>query len=327
MKKKRLFLHIGTDKTGSTAIQNFLQNNESVLLSQGLKIIAAGRLNDHHGELFNQLKQENENLIYTLAEEINNSQLSNFIISHEGLYHINEKIIIKLYKTLGNIEIIPILYLRRRSDKLASGMAQRLKKPECKDDIRLYNDNYQVFYKQAGLNYKSIVQKWENAINYQNPNELMVKIYERSEFYKADITHDFLKTITNYLINTQLDISTLRFEKNEVNKSIGPSAQYILSILRSVDLEKEKINFAHKILNNHQSEKERRCTFIPDTFLDQFDKHFLDDDQWIAKRYLNKNILFSEPRKFYYHKPTSDELHRLFKLLFKRTDSFKALSK
>ena len=46
---KQLYIHIGTGKTGTSAIQEFLYNNRKELLSDGVRYVDAGIVkNNHH---------------------------------------------------------------------------------------------------------------------------------------------------------------------------------------------------------------------------------------------------------------------------------------
>ena len=51
MMSARLILHVGLDKTGTTAIQQFLADNEDHFLSRKILYPKTGRLNgvNHHG--------------------------------------------------------------------------------------------------------------------------------------------------------------------------------------------------------------------------------------------------------------------------------------
>ena len=57
--KKTLYIHIGTGKTGTTAIQSFFDLNKIGLMKQGFKYIDSGRVGiNHHLLCRNCLRSE-----------------------------------------------------------------------------------------------------------------------------------------------------------------------------------------------------------------------------------------------------------------------------
>ena len=46
--KKRLFVHVGTEKTGTTSIQDFIAGHKKQLKRQGLTFLEAGTESNHH---------------------------------------------------------------------------------------------------------------------------------------------------------------------------------------------------------------------------------------------------------------------------------------
>lgn len=91
-KKRRLILHAGTPKTGTTSLQFFLNENREKLAEKGFwypKVQATGH-EPKHQELLNSLKQASEESIIKVFDETLGNPADNIhtiILSTEGLYN------------------------------------------------------------------------------------------------------------------------------------------------------------------------------------------------------------------------------------------------
>ena len=97
---QRLFIHIGTDKTGTTSIQNFLHRNYKQLLKNNIHYPVFKRPDEinpghfierpHHGEFFG-LNPKFRRPIHQLVDQIISKGYELNILSHESLWKYNEK--------------------------------------------------------------------------------------------------------------------------------------------------------------------------------------------------------------------------------------------
>src|SRR5437016_5255870 len=101
----RCFLHIGTEKTGTTTIQSFLAQNRDRLREQGVMYPSAPGNHNHialaayalrrtgitarhrlrQPETFREVRQFRDELIDNLDAELRNANASNLIFSNEHL--------------------------------------------------------------------------------------------------------------------------------------------------------------------------------------------------------------------------------------------------
>jgi hypothetical protein len=95
---KRLFLHIGTHKTGSTALQILLAENDSLLADNNVIFPASGRISKHSGhhniawELNGDPRFTNENgTLSDLCRELSASDCNLAIISSEDFEYLHQK--------------------------------------------------------------------------------------------------------------------------------------------------------------------------------------------------------------------------------------------
>lgn len=137
-KRKTLFLHVGTHKTGTTSIQFFLETHARELAQQGIYVPKAGRpegCSGHHKFMWQLLKDPriapDDDAIAALIAELQTVDMPVVIISAEGLQFMSArpeimKIFCRQLRALGyRIEII--LFLRERESYI-----QSLHKQHCK---------------------------------------------------------------------------------------------------------------------------------------------------------------------------------------------------
>ena len=76
MTDKTLILHIGSPKTGTTAIQGYLKGNVDALRSVGVNFVTAGRQNISHNGMIGAFKKgQGADVCTAIAQEIKASDL------------------------------------------------------------------------------------------------------------------------------------------------------------------------------------------------------------------------------------------------------------
>ncbi|HDL01809.1 MAG TPA: hypothetical protein ENH23_06210 [candidate division Zixibacteria bacterium] len=141
MNKSRLYIHIGTHKTGSTAIQHFLRQNDVLLRTkgffclQGLKefktLITSKEVNN---KIITRCKKELESRVKQTKQK-NTDQC--FILSREGfsgnplIGYKNAGIVAKrLSQITTNFDVYIIVYLRRQDGFVESMYTQQIHEGE-----------------------------------------------------------------------------------------------------------------------------------------------------------------------------------------------------
>lgn len=137
MSQAKLFIHIGTQKTGSTTIQHALEKHSNQLKKEG--IVYLGRLTELAREI-RCITKTDPALVQTLRKNISQQihdggKAGRYVISNEkfaGNKMIGYKNTPVIAKTLFNaldplgIDVKIIVYLRRQDDFLESTYAQRI---------------------------------------------------------------------------------------------------------------------------------------------------------------------------------------------------------
>jgi hypothetical protein len=113
-----LVVHIGTQKTGSSALQAYLSENSEALLEQGVHYLRTGRVRSH-GDLAQALNGRGNMALWQRArKELQRSDSATKVISAEGLW-VTDPIL--LSKELPpDISVRIVVYLRRQDQYLQS---------------------------------------------------------------------------------------------------------------------------------------------------------------------------------------------------------------
>jgi hypothetical protein len=122
---KKIFLHIGPHKTGTTSLQQFTRKNHELFADLGLYVPPPGKLLDQHGNEINlgsgagglhaiprAIEHKDPSTLQAFLRAFEHSGLPNALLSSEGFDKFNNKNILFLKKQLADYEIRPIVVLR-----------------------------------------------------------------------------------------------------------------------------------------------------------------------------------------------------------------------
>lgn len=205
--KKRLFLHIGTHKTGTTAIQSFLQNNVGKLLEQGVLFPQVGFIKTNHSPLswfFHDPKYLPQgavpadrqalvdsgpdhlwNALYNVAA---GSPADTIVISGEGFSLIESPQVLAGY--CAPFETTVIVYLRQQYAYLLSLYNQDVRS-ELFHRTEPYEDFLQDNRMLDFLHYDRMLEPWAKAFG---KNNIIVGRYDKPAL-KEGLIADFAKKI------------------------------------------------------------------------------------------------------------------------------------
>lgn len=200
-KLKKIFLHVGADKTGSTAIQSTFHQNRSLMTELGYLYgpqldhelmavyfsAAAAKIDfsDSNAENDELEKRKNDALqfISELEFEIKNNSTQNLVLSYEGFLNMAENALHKLKKFLDiySDDIEVIYYIRPPQSYARSAISQRIKSGNPSWEIHPPVN----FYRPRLVMLADVFGK-EN---------IKVKKYDRLELRGGDVVIDFLHEI------------------------------------------------------------------------------------------------------------------------------------
>lgn len=175
--RKQIYLHIGTHKTGTTSIQNFLFENSSRLKQQGFDYLVENcvwkahqplgwAFQGNNAALDSYCPWKNAGIINELEKEILTSNAHSFILSSENLYHLkNKNFIERFFNRLENYDLRVIVYLRTQQKFLESWYYELVRADYCKLAL-----GFEDFIKEPkyNLNYDEALLSWEQFVPRKN---------------------------------------------------------------------------------------------------------------------------------------------------------------
>jgi hypothetical protein len=240
--KKKLYLHIGTNKAGSSAIQAFLAGNEAALQKLGYLYPKTGRVSNAHYRISGCLrigvnppldgtvlsKRQIENRLFA---EIEKSPCKNIIISSE--YFILCRNPGKVKNFFRGSELRIIVYLRRHDEWFESLYNQGVKTspvdPRWGDSIEAFI-TYITKKKHQEFNFWKLLQPWAKVFGQSN---ILVRPFEQEQFQGGNICLDFLDAI-DIQESTSLEISP-----KPTNASLDQDTVFILDRIARMELSEQ----------------------------------------------------------------------------------------
>lgn len=306
----KLFLHIGTPKTGTSAIQTFLGNNREIFKKKGycypdffVHFDGVGENRNAHflvQRFYQSGKKrdyEKEKSVQDKCFDILLKKLDAFpyvVMSDEGIWNLSEffeGFWENLYKRISQAghELQVIVYVRRQDAYIQSYWAQKVKETST--------DSFQDFmeakkYEKCHLDYEHNLDSISAVIGLQN---VTVKVYEKEHYYGGSLLSDFL-----HIIGLELT-DEWKISERTVNQSIAGKSLEIKRILNQVPEFKEKRSFLVEYLREITSKDENASDFSKAVYFkegqrQQFLELYAKGNEYIAKKYLNNEdgILFAE---------------------------------
>ena len=257
-KKKCLFIHIGTHKTGSTSLQHFLYNQQEHLNKNDFTYFSKNALGFNERDKCSNswIRINKQNLLNENGVEIKKMQLlckklfssnrQNVILSSENFSWIFHKkslrsFSIELKKYFYEIKII--VYLRRQDEMAVSFLQECSKKPNLPES-RIFEitsraipkiNSSQYFY----FNYYEKLSLWRNIFGKKN---LIVRCYDKKVLNGGEIITDFLHT---------LNIPPIFNQKEMLNKSNGFEATKVGHLLNESIKDKKLNKYMRKYLSHN----------------------------------------------------------------------------
>lgn len=288
MTKKTLYLHVGMGKTGTTALQNFFHENSGALKSSNISYPSFGQKSNAHHLLsphqppflkLNGWTFLEPELWKEKAKRINTD---NILISSELMAWAERDAVLEYCRQLStDFNLKPIFYLRRQDNIIMASYNQQVKAGSQKRHLRLVMDR-----QLERFDFLARIEPW--AIG-AGQNNIVIRAYEREQFFLGDIRKDFLK---NVLGLTDLNQFNFKDSKNSNPRYSKDCIDYKL-FLNNAFPETSLTNKFNSILldfSAKQSDSSTRIFTEHDTLSPTERKKILDhfeaDNQFIAKEFL-----------------------------------------
>jgi len=202
---RRLSLHIGAHKTGTTSLQVSLQHNEALLRSRGLSlayVAPAPQVHRHLGYL-------NPERIFPEGFCVHDPQAFGEFLARQPTDHVfassenfsfifQQRVLDDLALALqGKFDQIEILVYLRRQDRHAVSHHQEGAKPHRRPEEALWGHGLNALpdpspMQRLYLDYDARLRLWENAFGQQ---ALRVRVFDRALLVEGDIVADALTVL------------------------------------------------------------------------------------------------------------------------------------
>ena len=293
-----LYFHIGTPKTGTTHIQNFMWNNGEALKKQGYvyphfaQFPGIGKARNGYFLKTNfEGYQKNFGKIGKLA-----SQYENIILSDEGMWNMNKSYMERFYENTKEygLDVKIIVYLRRQDLYLQSNWAQKVKE-DSQDTFQEYIEK--GVYKAVRFDYFDRLNEIAQIVGKEN---IIVRVYEKSQFKNHNLTDDFLETV-----GLELTPDFIMPER-VFNMSLGGP---YLEVKRYLNSNKEFAaldNYAYPLIKKVMEQNHAKADFSSSRYLSadeqwEFMAQYQDTNEKVAREYLGR-----ENGKLFYEEEVQD---------------------
>lgn len=281
--QKILYVHIGTGKTGTTALQDFFLLNSEKLQQLGVEYAKSGLVkNNHHLLCRNYLRNNGEvqanirSNFNEINQEISESSSKSFLISSEYFPGLSPIEILELKNEI-KAKIIPIVYLRRQDEFLESWYAQIVKAYQNRDSIYSLKDRLK---KDGVFDYVTLTDNWSQV---NGDNKIIVRAYEKEGFYKGNIFYDFVNAL-----GLEINEGDLIFPSNDPNPSIKPNQiKLALELYDYCTPNQRKVLFSP--IKNF---RDKSSFFLSTSERQELIDEFYEINQKVALKYLGKSNLF-----------------------------------
>ncbi len=303
---KHIYIHIGFMKTGTSAIQSFINANKEFLENEGfyfpkvnleaMNYLGFSLLDEIPPRIHQKKTIKREELYKNLKTEINNSKFNKIILTTEAYSLMSTNLFLgdkapeMLSKLLNedNFRLKIIAFIRRQDEYLESQYNQHVK---THDFWKLYTKDITSFYEEKKdlLNFNTIINSWAKYFGEKN---ILLNVYDK----KNDIIADFLdllniatkpnKESKKILINKKLNFKALEFMRLANNFEIKKdTAAENYKLLELIENALGNDNEYYQLLNTEQAKG-------------IMEEH-LTENKILANKYLNNNITWCLPNENY----------------------------
>lgn len=304
---KTLYVHIGTMKTGTTAVQGFLWDNRDVLEKYGFGYP------DLHWLSQTVTRRRNGRF---LVEPLENSQLEqevfrkgmdyveklfetyeNIVLSNEGIWGATYNRRASLWQELmqegekHGFQVKVIVYLRRQDEYLSSCWNQMIKM-NTKEGVREWDEYLENIPKGRQLEYDKKLDSISEVIGKEN---VIVRRYEFKEFYQGSIYADFLQCMGLTMTDEYQVIQETRNGKLAGNMV---EIKRIINTMPNID-ENQNFYLRDVLLKISEDKRvEQHYSMLSKREAEEFLKKYEEGNSYVAREYLHEDApLFDDTIK------------------------------
>lgn len=245
----RIFIHIGSYKTGTTSIQSHLQRSRDKLEASGWLYPLSGSQNGHaHHQIPFALQKSgggdsvdaSRSLVSEIIEEAKSKKAENIVISSEVFFSLQNSHIqsfSKLFEGQGH-DVRIVCYLRRQDQFLHSFYMQCIKHSQ----MRVSDEpaEYKGFNEVVSIaRYDQIISWWAEAFG---KDAMMIETYD-SKCQKNGVVNEFMQKI-------ECDAAPSNNNEARINTTIRTELIEYLRVANSIGISPDQHELLLKNLNS-----------------------------------------------------------------------------
>jgi len=256
---KRLNLHIGTHKTGTSSIQEALIDNKSLLSENSVYVLDQNGIvkPDNFINMSNFYKLDTTGAILQNIGELeeflseNSTKDGDYVMSSEAfsfMFEYDSLCELKAILTRYFDSVSVILYIRRQ-DEFAISFLQQASKGKNPESYMFGNtkralpDECMSYFYDKYFDYYKLCSRWGDIFGDEN---LVIRKFEKNCLFNNDVVDDFFNLIKK---NIDLDLSC-----NRANESSGFYSVKVGHLMKEVNIpRKNRIKIIKRLDNNIKS--------------------------------------------------------------------------
>ena len=281
----KIYLHIGTHKTGSTAIQNIFNDNREYFIKQGLYYPPAYKHWSGQHDLAWLMKGVDADLVRKyVADIIARAQelgCRKIFLSSEEFEFVRNVSILMILNELDGVDIEVLCFLRKQDDYLESEYNQHIKMYDVRFEEDIFHFyTFHEFYSR--FNYMALLQPWISCFGEDN-----ITIVPYDQLGKGT---KIFTTVFEYLsVEGNADLTVNKGE----NSSLSPlSTVYLARLNRRKDITKVEHQKAIRYLSEECAGKGQRL--LSREYRKRIIERFSMSNQIISDKFLAGRDLFQE---------------------------------
>ena len=304
-------IHVGANKTGSSAIQRFVQINRELLGDRGYAVPDrnlewTNQVSGEHVFAFEKLMsgpRVSDNILTVFDRLASDAPTAKTILlSAENLSNLGKAE--AFGKAAEKYRLKIILYIRRQDEMLTSSWQQWHSKSESDFDAWLLRGIRTIGH------WERVINGWESVAGTE---ALSIRVFERDSFLNGDIQSDFLSTLG-------LDPKAVKaqYTSGEINPSYSDVITDLVAGNRSIFFDPHDLTFQKMIekFEPVQSKRTPKISLLSPRQRDYIIEYFEAQNQRVCKRFFpNRPRLFElvDHRKYNY---VTDDVLRKMQLRF-----------
>jgi hypothetical protein len=298
----KLFIHIGAHKTGTTALQRFMEHfREKIDQDLGLYYPKTGCIwSGHHQFAWSMgVKKEGydselavNKLISQLEEELYSLSVNKVLLSSEDFEWLSKKQAQLLRDSLKKVfqQIKIVLYIRRQDSYVEAMYNQQVR--DFLPRLSIPFQQYVAEKKYGILSCYDYAERWASVFGREN---IIVRPFEKSQFVDSNLFKDFLYSLTGEQEVTFTDF-LLPSHIAEANQALPVEAIELLRRINQFNLTEQQ----HKAIVNQlyelhkQGKFAKMSSFFTDMQRLEFIEKYKRQTQQLEEIYCNNKAFFQE---------------------------------